>query len=65
VGLFNWLRNSRPQSVISAPFIYGMIIPITLFDLAITLYQVICFRLYSIPRVKRSDLIVIDRHQLA
>ena len=65
VGLFNWLRNSRPQSIISAPFIYGMIIPITLFDLAITLYQVICFRLYGIPRVKRSDFIVIDRHQLA
>lgn len=65
VGLFSWLRSSRPQSVLSAPFIYGMIIPIVFFDLAITVYQVVCFRLYSIPRVKRSDFIVIDRHQLA
>jgi hypothetical protein len=64
-GLFTWLRNSRPQSVLSAPFVYGMIFPIALFDLALTVYQRICFRLYDIPRVKRSDYVIIDRHHLA
>lgn len=64
-GLFTWLRNSRPQSVLSAPFVYGMIFPIAIFDLSLSVYQMICFRLYDIPRVARSDYIVIDRHHLA
>ena len=64
-GLFTWLRNSRPQSVLSAPFVYGMIFPIAIFDLSLSVYQMICFRLYDIPRVARSYYIVIDRHHLA
>jgi len=63
-GLFTWLRNSRPQSVLSAPFVYGMIVPIAVFDLSLTVYQMICFRLYDIPRVMRSDYIIIDRQHL-
>lgn len=65
VGLFRWLRSSKPRNVLSAPFIYGMILPMTFMDLTLTLYQWVCFRLYRIPRVQRSDYIVIDRHQLA
>jgi hypothetical protein len=42
-----------------------MIFPIALFDLSLTVYQMICFRLYDIQRVVRSDYIVIDRHHLA
>jgi hypothetical protein len=64
-GLFTWLRNSRPQSFLSAPFVYGMVLPIGLLDISLTVYQRICFRLYDIPRVIRSDFIVIDRHHLA
>ena len=64
-GLFRWLRSGRPQSYLSAPIIYSMIIPIAVFDLSLTLYQNICFRLYDIARVKRADFVVIDRHQLA
>jgi hypothetical protein len=64
-GLFTWLRESRPQSFLSAPFVYGMILPIGLIDISLSIYQAICFRLYEIPRVNRSDYIVIDRHHLA
>lgn len=64
-SFFTWLRDSRPQSFLSAPFVYAMILPIGFFDLTLTLYQMICFRLYDIPRVTRSDYIVIDRHHLA
>jgi hypothetical protein len=31
----------------------------------VTLYQHLCFRVYGIPRVRRADYIIIDRHQLA
>jgi hypothetical protein len=64
-SVFTWLRESRPQSFLSAPFVYGMILPIGLLDIALSIYQAVCFRLYDIPRVKRSDYIVIDRHHLA
>jgi len=64
-GLLTWLRDSRPQSFLSAPFIYAMVLPIAFFDLSLTIYQWVCFRLYGIPRVVRSDYIVIDRQHLA
>ncbi|MEZ5502585.1 MAG: hypothetical protein R3E50_07940 [Halioglobus sp.] len=64
-NIFTWLRESRPQSLLSAPFVYGMVVPIGIFDLALTIYQAVCFRLYDIPQVVRSDYVVIDRHHLA
>jgi hypothetical protein len=60
-----WLFSAKIRNIISAPFIYSMIVPIAFFDLTITCYQHICFRLYGIRRVVRSKYIVLDRHQLA
>lgn len=65
VAILPWLGNATLRNAISAPFIYSMIVPLTFMDLAVTLYQHICFRLYDITRVRRSDYIVLDRHQLA
>lgn len=64
-GLLTWLRASEIRNVISAPFIYMMIIPFVFLDLVLSIYQLICFPLYRIPKVKRSRYILIDRHQLA
>ena len=50
--------------VLTAPFIYGLIIPAVLADACTTLYQAICFPVYGIPKIKRRDYIVIDRHKL-
>ncbi len=55
-----WLRW-----LASAPFIYAMIIPIVFLDLTVSVYQAICFRLWKIPRVKRSEYVIIDRFRLA
>lgn len=63
-GVSAWLRHSAPRNVLSAPFIYAMIVPIVLIDLSFTLYQWICFPLYRIPRVRRARYLVIDRHRL-
>jgi hypothetical protein len=65
IAVLPWLFSSKVRSIISAPFIYAMIVPILFFDITITLYQHICFRLYGIRRVDRSKYIVVDRHQLA
>ena len=64
VGLIQWLRTSSLRNILSAPFIYPMIIPFVMIDIFISIYQIICFSLYKIPLVKRSKFIVIDRHHL-
>ena len=64
VGIFRWLRSSKLTNILSAPFIYAMIFPLVILDICITLYQFICFRLYRIPKVSRSDYMIFDRHRL-
>jgi len=54
----------RLRLLASVPIIYPMILPIAFLDLAVSLYQAICFRLWKLPQVKRSNHIVIDRHRL-
>jgi hypothetical protein len=65
VGLVKYIIGARLGYVLSAPVIYGLILPLAFLDLTVTIYQHICFRIYDIPRVRRRDHIVIDRHHLA
>src|SRR5581483_1334165 len=60
-----YLRESEILNVLTAPVIYGLIIPVAFLDLWVTVYQAICFRAYGIARVRRSAYIVFDRHHLA
>ncbi|MFC1588902.1 hypothetical protein ACFL3P_01375 [Pseudomonadota bacterium] len=64
-GLLRWLITSRPRNLLSAPIIYGILPMWFLLDLCLGMYQGICFRLYGMPRVSRSQYIIIDRHRLA
>lgn len=64
IGLWRYLRSAPIVYVLSAPVIYGMVLPLMLLDICITFYQHLCFRIYGIPRVRRSDYFVIDRHHL-
>lgn len=48
VGIVRWIIADRPQNLICAPFIYGMIIPLAFFDLCITIYQAVCFPIFRI-----------------
>lgn len=63
-GVITWLRTSEWRNVVTAPFIYAMIIPLLLLDLFVTTYQAVCFPLYRIPKVTRSNYIIVDRHHL-
>lgn len=64
VGLFRFLRRSRPLVILTSPVIYLGWIPFLLMDLFVTLYQYICFPVYRIPKVRRSDYLVFDRTDL-
>ncbi len=63
-GLLRWLVTNRPQNLITGPIIYGMLLPMLLFDLCVSFYQWACFPVYGITRVRRGDYIVFDRHHL-
>lgn len=64
VSSFRYLFDSDLASVLTAPVIYSMIIPLVLIDASFTLYQQVCFRAYGIPRVRRFAYMVNDRHKL-
>jgi hypothetical protein len=63
--LSRYLLNANPLVVVTAPVIYSLIIPVALLDLSVMLYQAICFPVYKIPKVRRRDYWVFDRHHLA
>lgn len=65
IGLIDFLRQTRPMVVLVAPVIYSLLIPFVLLDIFVTIYQRVCFPVYGIQRVRRSDFIYIDRHHLA
>jgi len=60
-----YILAARPLVVITAPVIYSVIVPLVLLDLSITVYQAVCFPVYGIPKVRRRDYLVFDRHHLA
>lgn len=63
-GLFRFLLRTRLLVALTAPLIYLGWIPFLLMDLFVTIYQAICFPVYRIPRVKRSEYMVFDRQDL-
>jgi hypothetical protein len=63
-NFFRWLVTNRPQNLITGPIIYAMIIPLVVTDIFITFYQLICFPIYGIKKVRRADYIIFDRQNL-
>ena len=65
VDLVEFFRTADLRHVLTAPVVYSLIVPFALLDLGVSIYQHICFRAYGLARVKRSDYILLDRHQLS
>jgi hypothetical protein len=63
-SLFFYVVKAPFLTVLSAPIIYSMILPAVVMDLGLWIYQTVCFPIYGINKVKRSDHIVLDRHYL-
>ena len=63
-NIFKYLVQTPPRHLLSAPVIYSLVVPGLILDLWVTLYQWVCFPVYKIKKVKRSDYIIIDRHYL-
>lgn len=63
-GLVRFLIRSRLLVILTAPVIYAGWVPFLLMDLFVTVYQHLCFPIYGIPKVRRSDYLVFDREDL-
>jgi hypothetical protein len=51
-------------TLLVAPVIYSLIIPLVLLDVSFWLFQTICFPVYGIAKVDRSRYVFMDRGQL-
>ena len=65
INTIQYIRNARPLAILTVPVIWSCAIPALLMDVTITIYQAICFPVYGIPKVRRGDFIVLDRHNLS
>lgn len=63
-SLLRYLVTTPILHLLSAPVIWVVLIPALILDLFVSIYQWICFPIYKITKVKRSDYIIIDRHRL-
>lgn len=65
ISLLRYVLHAKPRHILTAPIIYPMIFPLLLLDASVFLYQLICFPIYGIPKVKRSDYLIFDHQDLA
>jgi hypothetical protein len=63
--VLRYVLDARPVMLLTAPIVYAMVVPLVLLDLFLAQYQTICFRVYGIEKVRRSDYLIYDRSQLA
>jgi len=64
VSSLQYLASFPLLAVLTIPFIWAMMVPALIVDLSVSLYQLICFPIYKIPRVKRSEHVIMDRYNL-
>jgi hypothetical protein len=64
VKISTYCKSLPLLNILTIPVIWACLFPAVFMDATITLYQIICFRIYKIPRVKRSEYIIIDRYAL-
>lgn len=63
-GLVRYILESKLLNILTAPVIYSGFIPFMMLDLFLYLYQAICFPIYRIPKVMRSEYLLFDREDL-
>ena len=63
-SLLRYLAETPLRHYLTAPLIYGMLIPFLFLDASLTVYQWICFPAWGISRVRRGPYLVFDRQLL-
>lgn len=61
----SYFRDSTFGVILTAPVIWSCLVPVAFLDLVISVYQALCFPIYGIPKVKRGEYVILDRHHLS
>jgi hypothetical protein len=64
IPVWRYLIGVRPLTLLTAPVIYALIVPLVVLDLFVTVYQAVCFSAYGIAKVRRREYLIFDRHNL-
>ncbi len=62
--IHTYFANASITNILTLPIIWFCLVPALFLDIVVSFYHSICFRIYGIPRVRRSDYIVIDHQNL-
>lgn len=65
ISLLRYVLHAKPRHILTAPIIYSMFFPLLLLDAFVFLYQLICFPIYGISKVRRRDYLIFDHQDLA
>ena len=65
ISSWKHLRNTPWLVILSSPLIYACVLPFLLLDASVAIYQLVCFPIYGIPKVRRKDYLIFDRGRLA
>ncbi len=63
--IHRYLADAALLNLLTVPIIWFCFVPVFFLDCVVSIYQLICFPIYSIPKVKRGDYIIIDRQYLS
>lgn len=58
------IRDASAGTLVTAPAVYVLTLPLAFLDLCVTVYQWVCFPVYGIAVVPRRRYFAFDRHKL-
>lgn len=58
------LRQAGAASLLSAPLIYSILLPLAVLDAWVRVYETVCFPIYGIAQVPRRRYFIFDRGRL-
>jgi hypothetical protein len=62
--LWRYLADAHPLHLLTAPVIWLCLMPALALDAMASFYQALCFPVYGIPKVRRSEYLVFDHQRL-
>jgi hypothetical protein len=63
--LWRYLCGGDLPTLMTAPVVYSLIIPLVALDVWVWVFQVTCFRAWGVASVRRRPYLVFDRQKLA
>lgn len=64
-AIHRYLGDASLRNILTIPVVWACLVPALFMDLVVSIFQMICFPVYSIPKVKRHEYIIIDRQYLS